>query len=88
MWKSNEEYKNRQGYGYKFILKDENRYTFTMNDQFSTDFALYSWDDDEVVQSYDPSGGPFIELGMTVDGKEITYLEPVYYGCLIGVKDE
>lgn len=77
MFESNKVYKNRYGDTYKWIVENETTYRFDMNKQAmkycrfgakknAEEFTMLD------LSMFDPSGGPYVCLGMEIDGKAIT----------------
>lgn len=88
MFKSNKVYKNRYGDAYKWIPEDS-AYRFEMSGD-SMHYCRYGVKegDDGLdltnLGMFDPSGGPYVCLGMEIDDKPITRLSVT----LDGVKAE
>lgn len=79
MFKSSVQYTNRYKDSYTWIKVSENTYEFTM-DSDSMKYCRYGGrEGDEGIDitdlgMFDPSGGPYVCLGMEIDGKPITRL--------------
>jgi hypothetical protein len=71
MFKSDTEYTNRYNDNYKWVVENETTYRFEMAGD-SMNYCRFGGR--EVVEYFDPSGGPFVGLGMEIDGKPITRL--------------
>ena len=90
MFKSDTMYTNRYSDSYMWEAVDDNVYKFVM-DEKAIKFCRYGGKegDTEVditdLGMFDPSGGPYVCLGMEIDGKPITriYLEvdKMYVEC-------
>jgi len=79
MFKSDTMYTNRYSDNYMWEAVDDNVYKFVM-DEKAIKFCRYGGKegDTEVDRTdlgmFDPSGGPYVCLGMKIDGKPITRL--------------
>jgi len=88
MFKSNINYTNRYNDTYKWIAEDDS-YRFEMSGD-SMHYCRYGTKegDDELditdLGMFDPSGGPYVTLGMTIDDKPITRL----YVTMDGIRAE
>ena len=91
MFNSNTEYTNRYRDKYKWVVENETTYRFEM----AGDSMKYSRIGSREGQKglflddlgmFDPSGGPFVSLGMEIDGKPITRLyqdnDTMYAECV------
>ena len=79
MFKSNKTYTNRYRDEYKWVAENETTYRFEMTGD-SMRWCRYGGregvDGVDVTDlgMFDPSGGPYVCLGMEIDGKPITRL--------------
>jgi len=90
MFKSSVQYTNRYGDSYTWIKVSENIYEFTI-DGDSMKWCRYGGKEgNESVDTsnlgmFDPSGGPYVCLGMEIDGKPITRIysevDKMYVEC-------
>lgn len=90
MFKSSVQYTNRYKDSYTWIKVSENTYEFTM-DSDSMKYCRYGGrEGDEGIDitdlgMFDPSGGPYVCLGMEIDGKPITRIysevDKMYVEC-------
>jgi hypothetical protein len=77
MYSSNKEYVNRYGDKYKFVPCDNDTYEFKMEGD-SLKYCRAGGKEGQKgldmndLGMFDPSGGPYIQLGMKVDEKPIT----------------
>lgn len=81
MFKSDTEYTNRYNDNYKWVVENETTYRFEMAGdsmkycRFGGREGVEGVDTSDLVM-FDPSGGPYVALGMEIDGKSITRLYP------------
>jgi len=79
MFEAGKVYKNRYGDEYTWVILGENEYQFRMTGD-SMEWCRYGGKEgDESVDTsnlgmFDPSGGPYVTLGMTINDKPITKL--------------
>lgn len=77
MFESNKTYMNRYRDEYKWITLNENTYQFEMSGD-SMNYCRFGGRegvegiDTSNLGMFDPSGGPFVGLGMEIDNKPIT----------------
>ena len=87
MFEAGKVYKNRYNDEYTWVILSENEYQFRMTGD-SMKYCRYGGRegvegiDTSNLGMFDPSGGPFVGLGMEIDGKPITRL----YSTEDGVK--
>jgi hypothetical protein len=79
MFKSNTEYTNRYNDKYKWVEGNETTYRFEMAGDSMKYCRFGGREGVEGVDTsdlgmFDPSGGPYVCLGMEIDGKPITRL--------------
>ena len=79
MFKSNKTYTNRYKDQYKWVTENETTYRFEMIGDSMKYCRFGGREGVEGVDTsdlgmFDPSGGPFVGLGMEIDGKPITRL--------------
>ena len=79
MFKSDTEYTNRYNDKYKWVAENETTYRFEMTGDSMKYCRFGGREGVEGVDTsdlgmFDPSGGPFVGLGMEIDGKPITRL--------------
>jgi hypothetical protein len=81
MFKSDIEYTNRYNDNYKWVEENETTYRFEMAGD-SMKYCRFGGRkgvegvDTSDLGMFDPSGGPYVCLGMEIDGKPITRLYP------------
>jgi len=86
MFKSNTEYTNRYNDKYKWIPED-GAYRFEMSGD-SMSYCRYGVKEGDdrldltALGMFDPSGGPYVSLGMTIDDKPITKLSVTLSGVI------
>lgn len=79
MFEAGKVYKNRYSDEYTWVILSENEYQFRMTGD-SMKYCRYGGREgvDEIdvndLGMFDPSGGPFVSLGMEIDGRPITRL--------------
>jgi len=79
MFESNKVYTNRYSDTYQWIMKNETTYEFEMTGD-SMKYCRYGGKagvdgiDVNDLGMFDPSGGPYVTLGMEIDGKKIKKL--------------
>ena len=79
MFKSNKTYTNRYSDQYKWVTENETTYRFEMTGD-SMKYCRYGGRegvegvDTSDLGMFDPSGGPFVALGMEIDGRKIKKL--------------
>lgn len=79
MFEAGKVYKNRYGDEYTWVILGENVFQFRMTGD-SMQYCRYgAQEGDESLDitdlgMFDPSGGPYVTLGMTIDDKPITKL--------------
>ena len=79
MFKSNTEYTNRYNDKYKWVEENETTYRFEMAGD-SMEYCRFGGRegvdgiDVNDLGMFDPSGGPFVALGMDIDGRKIKKL--------------
>ena len=79
MFEAGKVYKNRYSDEYTWVILSENEYQFRMTGD-SMKYCRYGGREgvDEIdvndLGMFDPSGGPFVSLGMEIDGRTITRL--------------
>jgi hypothetical protein len=79
MFKSNKTYTNRYRDEYKWVAENETTYRFEMTGN-SLEYCRYGGKegvegiDANDLGMFDPSGGPYVSLGMEIDGRPITRL--------------
>jgi len=79
MFDAGKVYKNRYGDEYTWVVLEDNRYQFRMTgDSLKYGRAggkegqdQLDWND---LGMFDPSGGPYVAVGMEIDGKPIVRL--------------
>lgn len=92
MFESNKVYKNRYGDSYKWIVENETTYRFEMTGD-SMEYCRFGGRrgqpkvDLDSLGMFDPSGGPYVELGMKIDGKPITRIYSQTNGMYAECKD-
>lgn len=91
MFESNKTYTNRYNDDYKWVTENESTYRFeiTGDSMKYSRFAGRKGQDElsfDDLGMFDPSGGPYVALGMEIDGKPITRLyhdkDNMYAQCL------
>jgi len=79
MFESGKTYTNRYGDEYSWIVIDENTYRFDMTSN-GPNYARWGGKEGQEKMDmndlgmYDPSGGPYITIGMEIDGRPIKRL--------------
>ena len=79
MFESNKTYTNRYRDQYKWVGENETTYRFEITGdsmkycRFGGREGVEGLDNSDLAM-FDPSGGPFVGLGMEIDGKPITRL--------------
>lgn len=92
MFKSDTMYTNRYSDSYMWEAIDDNTYKFIMNEK-ALQYCRYGGRegvegiDTSDLGMFDPSGGPFVGLGMEIDGKPITRLYSEEDGMYAECKD-
>lgn len=92
MFESNKIYTNRYKDEYKWVALNETTYRFEMTGD-SMKWCRYGGQagvegvDTSNLGMFDPSGGPFVGLGMTIDGKPITRIYSQTTGIHAECKD-
>lgn len=91
MFKSNTEYTNRYKDKYKWIAENKTTYRFEMTGDSMKYSRIGSREGQEGLfyddlGMFDPSGGPYVCLGMEINGKPITRLyqdkDTMYAECV------
>ena len=91
MFKSNIKYTNRYNDTYKWVAENETTYRFEMTGN-SLEYCRYGGKegvegiDANDLGMFDPSGGPYVSLGMEIDGRPITRLYDSESGFCAEVK--
>lgn len=85
MFKSNTEYTNRYGDKYHWESINNVTYKFCMEGT-SIDYCRTGFNDDMVTVFFDPSGGPFVEIGNKIDGKPIYSIQDTEEGFIVEVE--
>ena len=91
MFESNKEYTNRYGDTYRWIPNSDNSYLFSM-DGNSMEYGRMGGKEGQQgldfsnLGMFDPSGGPYISLGVKVDGKPIIHMASTKDGMLVVVE--
>jgi len=91
MFKSNTEYTNRYNDKYKWVPED-GAYRFEMSGD-SMHYCRYGGKEGDTelditdLEMFDPSGGPYVSLGDTIDDKPITKLSVTMDGIRAECKD-
>ena len=90
MFESNKEYTNRYRDTYRWTPKEDNTYLFEMDGNSMVYVRMGGREDVKGIDMsnlgmFDPSGGPYISLGMKVDGKPITRISSTEDGMLVEV---
>jgi len=90
MFKSDTEYTNRYNDNYEWVVENETTYRFQMSGD-SMNYCRFGGreGDDGLdltdLEMFDPSGGPYVCLGMEIDGKPITRIyskaDKMYVEC-------
>lgn len=94
MFRSEDTYVNRYKDEYYFKKLSETQYEFKMSGSSMKYCGMTAKDDQPIdttdLGAFDPSGGPYIELGMTIDGKTITRIDGSQEDVIltVGVSDE
>ena len=79
MFEAGKVYKNRYNDEYTWVIQSENEYQFRMTGD-SMKYCRYGGRegvegiDTSNLGMFDPSGGPFVALGMEIDGRKIKKL--------------
>lgn len=90
MFEGNKSYSNRYGETYEFVKQSATRYKFVMR-AAALDFCRYGGKDGQHgidigdLGMFDPSGGPYVTLGVKIDGKRIVKIASCDQGFMIEV---
>ena len=92
MFKSDTEYTNRYNDNYKWVVENETTYRFEMAGDSMNYCRFGGREGFKVVDTsdlgmFEPSGGPYVCLGMEIDGKPITRLYSTKSGMYAECKD-
>lgn len=84
--KSNTVYKNRYDSTWVWKPINETSYLFDMAEKDML-WCRMGQTQDGFIHFFDPSGGPYIGIGGTIDGKPITRIIPTKEGYVAEVQD-
>jgi hypothetical protein len=82
-------YTNRHGDSYYFEPIDDNKLKFVMESR-SMEYIRFGGKENTLDYNdlgfFDPSGGPFIEIGTTIQGKTVTKISSTGDGIILEIK--
>ena len=91
MFISGKIYKNRYGDAYTFSILEDLRYLFVMSGD-SMKYARFGGlegqekVDHQNLGMFDPSGGPYVALGMEINDRKITHIRESALGMVVTVE--